>query len=49
MVFWDAAARAELKRYDWGLGKIGAVAFSPDGFRCAAASRTKAVVWDVDV
>jgi WD40 repeat protein len=49
VVFWDAAARAELKRYDWGLGPLGAVAFSPDGFRCAAASRTKAVVWDVDV
>jgi WD40 repeat protein len=49
VVFWDAAARAELKRYDWGLGKIGAVTFSPDGFRCAAAGWTKAVVWDVDV
>jgi WD40 repeat protein len=49
VVFWDAAARAELKRYDWGLGKIGAAAFSPDGFRCAAATRTRVVVWDVDV
>jgi WD40 repeat protein len=49
VVFWDAGARAELKRFDWGLGPLGAVAFSPDGFRCAAASRTRAVVWDVDV
>ncbi len=49
VVFYDAGARAEVKRYDWGLGKIGAVAFSPDGFRCAAATKTRAVVWDVDV
>ncbi len=49
VVFWDAGVRAELKRFDWGLGELGAVAFSPDGCRCAAASRTRAVVWDVDV
>jgi WD40 repeat protein len=49
VVLWDARARAELKRFDWGLGPLRAVAFSPDGFRCAAATQTRALVWDVDV
>jgi WD40 repeat protein len=49
VVFWDAQARAERKRFDWGLGPVGAIAFSPDGCRCATASSTRAVVWDVDV
>jgi WD40 repeat protein len=49
VVFWDAERRAELKRFDWDRGPMEAVAFSPDGFCCATANRTKAVVWDVDV
>jgi WD40 repeat protein len=49
VVFWDAQRKVELARFDWGLGALGAVAFSPDGFRCATASANKAVVWDVDV
>jgi hypothetical protein len=49
VVFWDAQARAEVARFDFGLGSIGAVAFSLDGCRCATASPTQAVVWDVDV
>jgi WD40 repeat protein len=49
VVFWDAQPRSELRRFDWGLGPIGAVAFSLDGFRCATAGRTKVVVWDVGV
>jgi WD40 repeat protein len=49
VVFWDARARAEVRRFDWGLGPMGAIAFSQDGCRCATANRTKAVVWDVDV
>jgi hypothetical protein len=48
-LFVDVKARTELKRFDWGLGEIKAVAFSPDGCRCATASRHKAVIWDVDV
>jgi WD40 repeat protein len=49
VVFWDAQRRAELTRFNWGIGRLGAVGFSPDGCRCATASATKAVVWDVDV
>jgi len=48
IVIWDAQARTRGARFDWGLGPVGAVTFSLDGFRCATASRTKAVVWDVD-
>jgi WD40 repeat protein len=56
VAFWDVGARAELRRYDWGLERgtgalppPGAIAFSPDGCRCATASERKVVIWDVDV
>ena len=49
VVFWDVSAQHELKRYAWGIGSITAIAFSPDGLRCAAAGNSKVVVWDVDV
>src|SRR5262249_46994578 len=49
VVFWDAQARAERKRFGWGLGPVRAVTFSSDGSLCATASRTRAVIWDVDV
>jgi len=49
VVFWDTKAQAELSRFDWGLGPIEAVTFSLDGCRCATASLSRAVVWDVDV
>ncbi|MBY0458594.1 MAG: hypothetical protein K2V38_14740 [Gemmataceae bacterium] len=47
VVFDDAAARGELKRYAWEVGVLSAVAFSPDGLRCAAGPG-QVVVWDVD-
>lgn len=47
--FWDAAAHTEVNRFAWGIGRVQAVAFSPDGLRCAAAGKGKVVVWDVDV
>ena len=61
VAFWDAASRAELKRYAWewgakpiplswgSVGKVLATAFSPDGLRCAAAGTGEVIVWDVDV
>lgn len=45
---WDAAAKAEVRRFAWDVGRVNAVAFSPDGLRCAAAGSGKVVVWDVD-
>jgi WD40 repeat protein len=49
VAFWNVSTQHELKRYAWGIGSITALAFSPDGFRCAAAGNSKVVVWDVDV
>ncbi len=49
VVFYDAAARAEVKRFAWGIGTVTATAFSDDGLRCAAGSAGKVVVWDVDL
>jgi len=49
VAFWDAATRAEVRRFTWDIGRISATAFSPDGLRCAAAGTGKVVVWDVDV
>jgi WD40 repeat protein len=49
VTFWDVSTQHELKRYAWGIGSITALAFSPDGLRCAAAGNSKVVVWDVDV
>ena len=49
VAFYDVVARAELKRFAWGIDKTTATAFSDDGLRCAAAGAGKVVVWDVDV
>lgn len=46
---WDIDGRV-LKKYDWGLKDVFALAFAPDGLRCAAVDRRgMVVVWDVDV
>jgi WD40 repeat protein len=49
VVFWDAATRSERQRFTWEIGFLSALAFSPDGLRCAAGTKGKVVVWDVDL
>ena len=45
---WDTVSGAELKSYDWGIGKVRAVAVAPDGLTCAAAGDGAVTVWDVE-
>ena len=46
---WDAATGAELKTFDWQIGKLYCAAFSPDGLTCAVcSSKGQVVIWDVD-
>ena len=46
---WDVATGAELKSFDWGIGKLYCAAFSPDGLTCAACGgKGQVVIWDVD-
>jgi WD40 repeat protein len=46
---WDASTGAELKTFDWKIGRLYCAAFSPDGLTCAACSaKGQVVIWDVD-
>jgi WD40 repeat protein len=46
---WDAATGRALKTFSWSVGKLTAVAFSPDGLTCAVGGeKGQVVVWDVD-
>ena len=46
---WDAGTGAELRSFNWEIGKLYCAAFSPDGLTCAACSaKGQVVVWDVE-
>lgn len=46
---WDAASGRESASFEWGVGRVYAVAVAPDGLRAAAAGDAGTiVVWDVD-
>lgn len=45
----DPLAGCEIATFEWGIGKIHSVAFSPDGLTCAAGGENgQVVVWDVE-
>jgi WD40 repeat protein len=46
---WSASTGAEVKAFDWQIGKLFCAAFAPDGLTCAACGeKGQIVVWDVD-
>jgi WD40 repeat protein len=46
---WDRATGTERSRYDFGIGKIYAADFAPDGLTCAAGGEQgRIVIWDVE-
>jgi WD40 repeat protein len=48
VTLWDAAAGAELRRFDWQSAKVEALAFAPDGLTCAVGGRASLGVFDAD-
>jgi WD40 repeat protein len=50
VAFWDVATQRRLACYDWKIGAVRALVFSPDGMTCAAGGQTgRIALWDVDV
>ena len=47
--FYDTETWQMTQAFDWGIGRLRSVAFSPDGMLAAAGGdKGKVVVWDVD-
>src|SRR5439155_9993183 len=47
---WVPATLRQIRSFDWKLGKLVSVAFSPDGAHAAAGTEHgQVIVWDVDV
>jgi WD40 repeat protein len=45
--FWDGKTGVEKETFDWEIGKVSAVAFSPDGCLCGAVGEKGIAIWDV--
>jgi WD40 repeat protein len=48
LTLWDTTTGKQLTQLDGKLGKVQALAFSPDGLTCAAGAREALIVFDVD-
>jgi WD40 repeat protein len=49
VTFWDIASGAAIREYGWKIGRVRALAYSPDGLLCGAGgTQKKFVVWDVE-
>jgi WD40 repeat protein len=47
--YWHPEALRELKSFKWGIGKLGAIAFSADGMLGAVGGeKGRIAVWDID-
>ncbi|AWM41858.1 WD domain, G-beta repeat [Gemmata obscuriglobus] len=50
VTLWDTEKGKRARTYDWKVGKLVSVAFSPDGALAAAGTEDgKVIVWDVDL
>ncbi len=50
MKLYDVSTWKLGQAFDWGIGRVLSVAFSPDGMLAAAGGdKGKIVVWDVDL
>ncbi len=46
--FWDVESGQLRRAFDWGIGEVKSVVFSPDGMRAAAGGEGQILVWDID-